>query len=1706
MGIAIPQVVTEDRASGALVIDGSLNFNQNAEPCLTRSLSSSGNRSTWTVSFWAKLTPNTTTYNPLFMGTTDNMAWSYEALLYANSNFYYIDYISQGSGVNVQLRTNDNFRDSNGWYHIVVQKVSNAGGIKLYVNNRLLDSFSSNTNSGGQSTHWNTSGATQSIGNDPGGQSTPNSQMSQFYFIDGQALGPEEFGFTDPLTNTWRPKKYTGTFTTSSVNNGTNWTQSLSATSGTLSNGSNAFDGDVSTRAQTANAGSGKELTFAPPAINFTTSLEVYCDQGSSVPTATWNGNTVNPGGGAWVTVYSGSGELSSTYPLVINTQGAAQFATLKAVRIDGEILIDNLNATGVNSFYLPMDGNSPIGQDQAPSPNDGTVWSSGWSGTVLSGYNKEESFDGIVTQNGNNCTRPDTGQTLTWTNPKTSTPFTTLRLWCINDGGSAIVRVNGNDVTSQVGGAGYSNAAWYTITSVGSALQTIELVNVGGYSPFLWGVEVDGVVLVDGQIGNSWTPVNFGGSVALDRATGARPILNTTQGGNTASPGVFGSNVSKIYAVTVASVDGGNRYHFDGVDRPNPTLIRGATYTFDQSDSSNGGGGTHPLRFATAADAAGSTQYTNGVATNGTPGQAGAYTKITVPHDAPDTLYYYCTNHGGMGSSTVQITDETKADPYASNCVLAMPLIADKEDVSASIACTSTTKTITSNGDPAASTLDSNFYGGSFEFDGTDDCLTSSDCGSGATQYTMECWFNTDNFNASQRPINMSQDLNGNRYLYAEITTAKKLQIREESTGSAVSANAVFAADKWHHVAVSYDGVRLRGFVDGVFVVQTAANGSPVASGNTMKMRVGADESNASANEFDGHIQDVRVYFGACKYTATNIGDQAFIVPATNPDILPDTPSGVATKSKLKKVTDGAVVFDGTGDEVNVPGHSDLAFGTGSFTIECFAYFNSFDDTYPTVLSKLVGSTLSWIVRVKNDGKVVWYSKNGSGTNNESSTTPIGLKRWHHIAVVREGTGTDQLKVYVDGTAVLTMTDSNDYNDNSPLCIGTQQAGGGNTINGFISNVRIVKGTALYTGNFPPPGKKLANVTNTKLLCCQSPTSATTADVIPTGSITVAGNAAATNFNPFNTDINTVRGQETGYATWNPLDIQGLDSGDLKDGNLSITHSAADWLAVRANKFVSSGKWYYEVKVGNNQYTTFGVGSVDYNLVPTSNDWCNVANVYGFYPYNGKVYDAATGRSYATADTSAAGNVYGIAIDMDNKSLRFYENGRDLGVAFDSTTATNFVNKESVAPMAWLYNQSGTDEYNFGQKPFKFPPPDGFQPLSASSLRPDTVIPRSDQYVSTTRYTGNGASSPGGSGGTQTIDVGHKPDLIWIKDLTQSHNHNLLDSIRGPGSILMSDSNVAPVTDSTDAVTAFTDTGFTLGDNGEGTQSLELNKDGNNYIAWTWKAGGAPTADNTQTSGAMTANSVSLDDVLQSAYTPSGSPTKYPLEMSIGTNQGFSIVKHQGTGGSISVPHGLQQAPTFMAMKSLDNVQSWSVYTTVIDGSHDYLHLNSTAAKVDSSYGAPTNSVFYRGSADAYNENKIVYLWHDVPGLQKFGTYEGIGGTANGPFVELGFRPAIVWVKNVDNPNGNSHWCVFDNLRPGYNKSPAQNRLHLDENVTEDPDRVDDGQGIDILSNGFRVRSNNWYETNLSGNTYIYCAWAEAPAFNLFGAQSNAR
>ena len=103
--------------------------------------------------------------------------------------------------------------------------------------------------------------------------------------------------------------------------------------------------------------------------------------------------------------------------------------------------------------------------------------------------------------------------------------------------------------------------------------------------------------------------------------------------------------SIAKTFTVTVVSTGSGNKYFIDGVQQDTIMIGAGLIYKFDQSDSSNN---SHPLRFS--SDSGNSTPYTTGVTASGTPGQAGAYTQIDVQNGAPSTLYYYCTNHSGMG------------------------------------------------------------------------------------------------------------------------------------------------------------------------------------------------------------------------------------------------------------------------------------------------------------------------------------------------------------------------------------------------------------------------------------------------------------------------------------------------------------------------------------------------------------------------------------------------------------------------------------------------------------------------------------------------------------------------------------------------------------------------------------------------------------------------------------------------------------------------------------------------------------------------------------------------------------------------------------------------------------------------------------------------------------------------------------------------
>ena len=97
----------------------------------------------------------------------------------------------------------------------------------------------------------------------------------------------------------------------------------------------------------------------------------------------------------------------------------------------------------------------------------------------------------------------------------------------------------------------------------------------------------------------------------------------------------------------------------------------------------------------------------------------------------------------------------------------------------------------------------------------------------------------------------------------------------------------------------------------------------------------------------------------------------------------------------------------------------------------------------------------------------------------------------------------------------------------------------------------------------------------------------------------------------------------------------------------------------------VSSGQWYWEVTLGNDQYSIFGIIPSSYSMATSNNYWiAQVPGAYCFYPYTGNKYDNTTSSSYATADTAGTGDVYGMALDLDAGTMTYYKNGTSLGTA----------------------------------------------------------------------------------------------------------------------------------------------------------------------------------------------------------------------------------------------------------------------------------------------------------------------------------------------------------------------------------------------------------------------------------------------------------
>jgi hypothetical protein len=765
-----------------------------------------------------------------------------------------------------------------------------------------------------------------------------------------------------------------------------------------------------------------------------------------------------------------------------------------------------------------------------------------------------------------------------------------------------------------------------------------------------------------------------------------------------------------------------------------------------------------------------------------------------------------------------------------------------------------------------------------------------------------------------------------------------------------------------------------------------------------------------------------------------------------------------------------------------------------GEYQISRSLRFNSADSAYlsrtfsaPTAGTKWTWS--SWVKRsalyaTKNEQTL--FGTQGAGaqgaiTFSDSSdfiqfkysgafrrSGPVSFRdvsAWYHIVVsidTTDATESNRAKLYVNGiqqtwttSTSITQNDTTQINQNAVHNIGSNSgASSSEYSNIYLAETYFIDGSALTpssfgetnatTGVWSPIAYAGSYGTNGFYLNFSDNSDVTAATLgkddsgngnnwTPSGFSVTAGAG-----NDSLVDTPTQYGTDTGaggevrgnYATLNPLSQSSAIT--LSNGNLNFSTAAA-WNSARSTVGMTSGKWYWEVQ-GTAITSHFYIGVATSLAV---HEWGSTAGEWVYVSANGN--KANNGSASAYGATYTDNDVIGVALDLDAGTLTFYKNGVSQGTAFSGLPSGTY--------FAGISSAGVTGNINFGQRPFEDTAPSGFKALVTTNLPEPTVV-QGDDYFNTVLYTGTG-SSLGVTG------VGFQPDWVWIKERNAAADHALYDAVRGVTKQLESNTTTEETTEAT-GLTAFGSDGFTVG------SLAQVNTSTDTYVAWNWKADGAGASN--------TAGTISST-------------------VSVSTTSGFSIVTYTGTGSNATVGHGLGAAPAMYIVKCRNaSGDIWDIYNKEI-GPTKYLRFASNAAAVFNSWQDtnPTSDFFYISTDAVVNTNGntyVAYCFAPISGFSALGSYTG-NGSADGPFVYTGFRPAWVLFKAT---TSGGDWVIEDVARSPTNQMDA--RLFPS---TFDEETSNGNGNIDYLSNGFKLR-NSHSLMNTSAETYIYMAFASNP------------
>ena len=691
-------------------------------------------------------------------------------------------------------------------------------------------------------------------------------------------------------------------------------------------------------------------------------------------------------------------------------------------------------------------------------------------------------------------------------------------------------------------------------------------------------------------------------------------------------------------------------------------------------------------------------------------------------------------------------------------------------------------------------------------------------------------------------------------------------------------------------------------------------------------------------------------------------------------------------------------------------------------------------------------GNTLSyyWAFEANDQFRV---ASNTEGVQTHMYVRPARVFRdpsaWYHIVVAVDSTQTtdsDRIKIYVNGelaaldqTTYPTQNFSFPWNHNSyTQYIGRNDSSSGGN---YLAEVYNIGGSQLQASDFGEtdtdtgawiPKEYTGSFGTNGFYLDFSDNSDTTATTLGKDSSGNNNNWTPNNFSvdPGVVDDSSEDTPTNNWCTFNPL----------KKGTITVSQGSlkavggADYQAIHGTiGLPSTGKFYWEATVDatSGAVTDQFVGVAGNNTALTGTSPYPQGDTPALY-YVGTGSMTKNGSTVQTGlGTFAADDVIGVAYDADGATVQFYKNGTAVGTAesLPSTTETLFP--------AYIATQDRFANFNWGQRSFDQTPPTGFNALNTANL-PVPTIKKGTDYFDTLIYTGNATAR-------SITDLNFAPDFVWHKARSAADDHRLMDSVRAGGTDLSSAILFSNLADSEVSLTGEltqTSNGFDL------VATTNFNNNGRTFVAWNWKE--------------------SVD-------------------------AGFDIVTDTGTGAAKTVSHNLGVAPKMIIRKSrTSGTGHWYVYHYEEGASEaGILQLNNAfAASTAWNSTAPTSSVFSVGSnvdENKLNDNFISYLFAEVDGFSKFGSYVGNGST-DGPFQYCGFSVAYLMVKKSSDTE---NWAIYDNKRNTIN--PLDEELFADDNA----DKYDGNRYIDFLSNGFKPRANSG-TSNLSGETYVFMAFAE--------------